>query len=145
MRRIAEGTKTNSEDTTNSSARKDNAYTRLLLGKKPGNRKEILIETGVPNARNTNKECFSAGTQHLLIINEIQEQDSGKYKLKFGSEHEYYTEIKIEKSADYDLKSPKSEISEKKFKTENIIMDLDPNWTKVLNPDPNLIYLDPQH
>ena len=28
------------------------------------------------------------------------------------------TEIKIEKSADYDLKSPKSEISEKKFKTE---------------------------
>ena len=46
MRRIAEGTKTNSEDTTNSSARKDNAYTRLLLVKKPGNRKEILIETG---------------------------------------------------------------------------------------------------
>ena len=39
----------------------------------------------------------------------------------------------------------KNSIYKKKFKTENIIMDLDPNWTKVLNPDPNLIYLDPQH
>ena len=80
---------------------------------------EILIETGIPNVRNSNKECFSAGTQHLLIINEIQEEDSGMYKLKFGSENEYYTEIKIEKSADYDLNDPiQTNKDQKRIRTE---------------------------
>jgi hypothetical protein len=80
---------------------------------------EILIETGTPNSKNSNKECFSAGTQHLLIINDIQEEDSGKYKLKFGPENEYYTEIQIEKSADYDLNAfSQTKKDEKRIKTE---------------------------
>lgn len=52
---------------------------------------ELLIETGSPSMKN--KEYFSTATQHLLIINDIQEEDSGMYKLKFGSDLEYLTEV----------------------------------------------------
>ena len=52
---------------------------------------ELLIETGAPIAQN--KEFFSTNTQHLLIINDIQEKDSGIYKLKFGSGVEFFSEV----------------------------------------------------
>ena len=31
------------------------------------------------------------------------------------------------------------------FKIYSITLDPDPNWAKVLDPDPNSMYLDPQH
>ena len=31
------------------------------------------------------------------------------------------------------------------FKIDSLILDLDPNWAKILDPDPNSMYLDPQH
>ena len=31
------------------------------------------------------------------------------------------------------------------FKIDSITLDPDPNWTKILDPDPNSMYLDPQH
>ena len=31
------------------------------------------------------------------------------------------------------------------FKNDNISPDPDPNWAKILDPDPNSMYLDPQH
>ena len=31
------------------------------------------------------------------------------------------------------------------FKIYNITLNLDPNWAKSLDPDPNSMYLDPQH
>lgn len=52
---------------------------------------EILIETGSSEAKN--KEFFSTNTQHLLIINDIQEKDSGLYTLKFGSGQDFITEV----------------------------------------------------
>jgi hypothetical protein len=87
---------------------------------------ELLIETVAPpppllsssssHTKNSNKECFSAGTQHLLIINDISDADAGKYKLKFGADHEYYTEIVIETSGNYDLVPRDDEPH--KFRTE---------------------------
>ena len=31
------------------------------------------------------------------------------------------------------------------LKTDNIILDPDPNWANIPDPDPNSMYLDPQH
>ena len=31
------------------------------------------------------------------------------------------------------------------FKIDSITLDPDPNWAKILDPDPNSMYLDPQH
>ena len=31
------------------------------------------------------------------------------------------------------------------FKIDNITLDPNPNWANILDPDPNSMYLDPQH
>ena len=30
------------------------------------------------------------------------------------------------------------------FKTDSLVLDPDPNWAKILDPEPNSMYLDPQ-
>ncbi|RMZ97957.1 hypothetical protein BpHYR1_008185, partial [Brachionus plicatilis] len=48
----------------------------------------------IQNSAKSNKQIFSTPTQHLLILNDVTEQDSGQYKLKFGnSGQEYYTQV----------------------------------------------------
>ncbi len=78
---------------------------------------EILIETG--GGRNTNKEFYSTSTQHLLVINDAQQTDSGLYKLKFGADHEFVTEVLIDHPGDYKLNSPAEKTQQTVFqKTE---------------------------
>jgi len=64
---------------------------------------EKLIEVGSTNSKSNNKELYSTQTQHFLIINGIKEQDSGSYKIKFGSDVEFYSEVLVDKKASYSL------------------------------------------
>jgi serine/threonine protein kinase len=63
---------------------------------------EVLIEAS--NTIKSNKETYSTQTQHFLIINQVKEQDSGQYKIKFGTDLEYISELTIDKQAQYSLK-----------------------------------------
>ncbi|CAF0740265.1 unnamed protein product [Brachionus calyciflorus] len=69
---------------------------------------EVIIETNSQN----NKESFSTPTQHLLIINDVSDKDSGLYKLKFGPNQEYCSEVIVNQSGFYqiDAKKNKTEI-----------------------------------
>jgi hypothetical protein len=77
---------------------------------------EIQIETGSTTIRNNNKEFYSTSTQHLLVINDAQQSDSGTYKLKFSSDYEFVTEVLINQPGDYSLQS--QPLSSNKKKTE---------------------------
>ncbi len=64
---------------------------------------EILIDTSSPRLNDANKEFYSTPTQHFLIINEVQERDSGSYKIRFSDDQEFTTQVFVNKPACYDL------------------------------------------
>ena len=65
---------------------------------------EVLIDP--VNEHSRKKEFYSTSTQHLLVINDVQESDSGMYKLRFGAEHEFYSELIVNKMGDYLIEPP---------------------------------------